>query len=292
MTTEPELDVATASPERITSFTHDGLTFSVTDSGPVDGPPVVLLHGFPQRATCWQGVSDALNQLGYRTFAPDQRGYSPLARPRARSSYRLSALLADVATLVRDVGPAVHLVGHDWGATVAWTLAARQPALVRSLVTVSAPHPAAFVRSLVASAQVLRSTYMLAFQLPLVPEALAGMAPGRVEAALRRTGMPEPAVRRFRREMLADGALGPALGWYRAIPLDLAGPRTGRITVPTTHVWSDGDTSLSREGAERCGEQVDARYQLQVLPGVSHWVPDEVPETLARVIDARAAYAR
>jgi pimeloyl-ACP methyl ester carboxylesterase len=276
---------------RIPAFANDDLTFTVTDTGPSDGAPVVMLHGFPQRASCWHGVGAELNELGYRTLAPDQRGYSPLARPRTRTAYRSAALVSDIAALVRQVGRPVHLVGHDWGATVAWALAAGHPGLLRSLVTVSAPHPAAFTRSLLGSDQALRSAYMLAFQLPALPEAVARLVPRGLEAALRRTGMPEEAIDRFRHEMLADGTLRSALGWYRALPLDLMGAGRGRVSVPTMHVWSDRDTSLSRAGAERSGDYVDAPFELVVLPGVSHWVPDEVPETLAHLIDRRARSA-
>jgi pimeloyl-ACP methyl ester carboxylesterase len=276
---------------RITSFSHDGLTFTVTDTGPVNGEPVVLLHGFPQRATCWEGVSEALHLRGYRTLALDQRGYSPGARPRTRSAYRLPNLVSDVAALVGHVGAPVHLVGHDWGAVVAWTLAARHPAMISSLVTVSAPHPKAFVRSLFGSGQALRSAYVVAFQLPGVPEGVARLAPTAWTAALRRTGMPPHALQRFSREMLEGGALGAALGWYRAIPLHFGRSRTGRLVVPTTHVWSDRDTALSRAGAEHSANLVDASFELVILPGVSHWVPDEVPETLGHVIDTRVRAA-
>jgi pimeloyl-ACP methyl ester carboxylesterase len=274
--------------ERLTSYTNDGLTFDVSDTGPVDGPRVVLLHGFPQRATCWEGVTRALNRWGYRTFAPDQRGYSPQARPRTRASYRLGALVEDVRALIGAVPGPVHLVGHDWGAAVAWTLAAEHPAELRSLVSVSVPHPRAYVRSLLTSTQAARSWYAAAFQVPLVPEATARLLPALVETGLRRSGMPEPAVERVRREVLDDGALGPALGYYRAFGLGGTGGPVQRVQVPTTHVWSDGDAALTRAGAERTGEYVDAPYRLVVLPGLSHWIPDEAPEQLAQIIDQRA----
>lgn len=275
---------------RLTQFSNDGLTFDVADSGPVEGPLVVLLHGFPQRATCWRRVSDRLNNRGYRTLAPDQRGYSPRARPRGRSAYRLSHLVSDVEALMRRVDAPVHLVGHDWGAVVAWACAARAPSLTRSLVTVSVPHPRAFRRSMLTSTQPLRSWYAAAFQLPVLPETVAQKAPALVEASLRRSGMAEDAVARFRREMVEDGALGPALAWYRAVPFDRSPLAADNLVrVPTTHVWSDGDVALSRRGAELCGDYVRAPYRLAVLKGVSHWIPEEAPALLAALIDERAA---
>jgi pimeloyl-ACP methyl ester carboxylesterase len=274
--------------ERLTTFANDGLTFDTTDTGPPDGPVVVLLHGFPQRATCWFKVTHLLNGRGYRTLAPDQRGYSPAARPRGRHAYRLPALVGDVEALLRLAGEPVHLVGHDWGAVVAWATAAQHPELTASLVTVSVPHPRAFRRSLFTSSQAARSVYGAAFQLPVLPELLAHSAPQLMEYALGHSGMAEDALGRFRREIIEDGAFGPALGWYRAVPLggirELAGP----IDVPTTHVWSDGDEALSRAGAELSGQYVRAPYRLVVLEGVSHWVPEEAPDQLADLIEQRA----
>jgi pimeloyl-ACP methyl ester carboxylesterase len=271
---------------RLTTFEHDQLRFLVTDTGPATGPPVVLLHGFPQRSTCWFDVTDALHGFGYRTLAPDQRGYSPQARPRSRGSYRLSKLVSDVVALIELAGSPVHLVGHDWGAVVAWAVAAGHPDLVRSLVTVSAPHPRAYLRALVTSTQAPRSLYGVAFQLPFLPEAVAAST-SLVEQVLRRSGMPEHALLRFRQEIVADGAFGPALGWYRAVPLSGGWP-TGSVRVPTTHVWSDGDQALSRTGAQRSGDHVTAPYRLEILTGVSHWIPDEVPAQLAELVHQRA----
>jgi pimeloyl-ACP methyl ester carboxylesterase len=249
---------------------------------------VLLLHGFPQRATSWAKVAELLNERGLRTLAPDQRGYSPQARPRLRTAYALPHLVADVAELVSLTGGRVHLVGHDWGAVVAWALAAERPELVQSLVTVSVPHPRAFARSLLSSAQAYRSLYVAPFQVPLLPELAATSAPWLVEAALRRSGMPHDALVRFRREILDDGALGTALGWYRAIPLGGRSPAMRRsVRVPTTHVWSDRDGALSRRGAELCGEHVRAPYRLEIMEGISHWIPDQAPQRLATSIEQR-----
>jgi pimeloyl-ACP methyl ester carboxylesterase len=274
--------------ERLETYTNDGLTFDVTDTGPPDGPVVVLLHGFPQRGTCWFRVTELLNGRGYRTLAPDQRGYSSAARPRGRHAYRLPALVGDVEALLRLAGEPVHLVGHDWGSVVAWATAAQHPELTASLVTVSAPHPRAFRRSLFTSAQAARSVYAAAFQLPLLPELLAYSVPHVITYALGRSGMAEDAVDRFRREIIDDGAFGPALGWYRAVPIGGLQALAGPVDVPTTHVWSDGDEAVSRAGAELSGRYVRAPYRLVVMEGVSHWVPEEAPELLADLIEERA----
>jgi len=148
--------------DRITIFTRDGLVFDVRDTGPPDGTPVLLLHGFPQDSRSWDAVSPLLHARGYRTIAPDQRGYSPGARPRPRRAYRASELTGDIVELIEvaGLGP-VHLVGHDWGAAVAWGLAAARPDLLRSLTALSVPHPAAFVQSLLTSSQALKSWYIV-----------------------------------------------------------------------------------------------------------------------------------
>jgi pimeloyl-ACP methyl ester carboxylesterase len=266
--------------ERITSFTREGLVFDVRDTGPVDGTPVVLLHGFPQDSRSWDAVSPLLHARGYRTFAPDQRGYSPRARPSPRRAYRASELTGDIAQLIEvaGLGP-VHLVGHDWGAAVAWGLAAQRPDLLRSLTALSVPHPAAFVRALFTSGQALRSWYMLFFQLPWLPE--RQISSGRPwEGALRSTGMSSEAAARDAELMRDRGAARAALNWYRAIPFSSSRALPGKITVPTLYVWSDGDTAIGPKGAELTHRFVAGAYTYEVLAGVSHWIPEEAPEKL------------
>ena len=108
---------------RLNGYAHDGLVFDVRDEGPEDGDPVVLLHGFPERSSSWTKVAALLHEQGLRTYAPDQRGYAPRARPRRRRDYRLSSLSGDVVALIEAIGRPVHLVGHDWGSAVAWSVA-------------------------------------------------------------------------------------------------------------------------------------------------------------------------
>ena len=275
--------------DRITSYTHDGLTFDVRDEGPAAGDPVVLLHGFPERSTTWRIVAPLLHAEGFRTFAPDQRGYSPGARPRRRRDYRSSKLVADVVALLEEVGTPVHLVGHDWGAVVGWLLAAERPDLLRSFTAVSVPHPRAFLQAGLTSTQGLRSYYVGLFQVPGLPELAASRRGGPFERGLRRSGMTAAEIERFRHEMVADGALPGALGWYRAAALTDPRSTAGRVRVPTTMVWSDGDVAVARAGAEQTGHFVDAPYELVVLEGVSHWIPTHAPRQLVDAVLARMA---
>ena len=162
------------------TFRRGDLVFDVHDSGPADGEPVVLLHGFPQDAGAFDRLAPALHSAGLRTLAPDQRGYSPGARPAGRSAYRVRALVDDVLALLDAAGlSSAHVVGHDWGGAVGWALAAWHPWRVRTLTVLSVPHPAAMAQAMVSSDQALRSSYMAFFQLPVVPERVLLAGGGR-----------------------------------------------------------------------------------------------------------------
>jgi pimeloyl-ACP methyl ester carboxylesterase len=274
-------------PARLTGFVSEGLSFTVRDDGPIDGPVVIALHGFPQTSSSWALVTPLLVEAGYRVLAPDQRGYSDGARPREVGAYAMGSLTADVLALADAAGAArFHLLGHDWGAAVAWTLAGRRADRVASLSAVSVPHPAALSRAL-AGPQVLRSWYIGLFQVPRLPELLLRVRGGAVaRRLLGGTGMRsvDDAVR-----LLADPRTATAaLNWYRALRLR-GRLRAGRIRVPTLFVWSDGDTAIGRRAAERAADSVLGPYRFEVLTGASHWIPEERPAELAALVLAHLA---
>lgn len=271
---------------RITTFSRDGLTFDVTDSGPLDGRPVVLLHGFPTDRTSWARIEPLLHAAGLRTYCPDQRGYSPGACPGGRAAYRLEDLVADVIALIDATGhPSVHLVGHDWGGGVAWAVAGNHPERVASLTVLSTPHLGAFKRALRTPDQARRSWYMAAFQLPFLPERLLV---GRFRAMLRSSGLPaEDAERYAARFGSADTLSGP-IGWYRGVPLSRL--HAHRVTVPTTYVWGSKDFALGRHAAELTAEHVTGPYEFVEL-AAGHWLPEKQPEACAEAIIARASSA-
>jgi pimeloyl-ACP methyl ester carboxylesterase len=143
------------------------------------------------------------------------------------------------------------------------------------------------VRSMRYADQLRRSWYMGFFQLPWLPERLLCSRRSDLERELRRAGLPADALARVWPEIIEDGALTGALNWYRAMPFSDPRVLRGRVRVPTTHVWSDGDVALGREGAELTGAYVDAPYRLEILAGISHWIPNEAPERLAEIVLAR-----
>ena len=266
-------------------FRNDGLVFDVRDGGPPDGEPVVLLHGFPQDSSAWTAVAEGLHGAGLRTLAPDQRGYSPGARPSGRSAYRLRELTADVLALLDSAGlGSAHVVGHDWGGIVGWALGAWHPERVRTLTAISVPHPAAMARAMITSDQALRSSYVALFQLPVLPERLLLAGDG---AALHRllltSGLPPELSERYVRRMQEPGALAAALAWYRALPLDARDP-VGTVRVPTLHLWSTRDAALGRTATEQTRRFVDAPYRLEVLEGVPHFIPELAPGRVTELV--------
>ncbi|WFR71642.1 alpha/beta fold hydrolase [Prescottella defluvii] len=271
---------------RITSYAHEGLRFDVRDEGPLGGDPVVLLHGFPQDSRSWDRLVPLLHARGFRTLAVDQRGYSPGARPRSRRAYRLAVLTRDVVALIdqHELGP-VHVVGHDWGAAVAWTLAARRPDLVRTLTALSVPHPAAFVRALLTSSQIRKSWYMLAFQVPVLPER-AFMAGGIGRRALLASGMTDAQADRDLEPMRERSRIRGALNWYRAMPFTTPRSTTAQVRVPTLYVWSDRDIGIGPVAARLTERYVTGPYTFETLPGVSHWIPEEAPEQVDALLGA------
>ncbi|RIV35658.1 alpha/beta fold hydrolase [Micromonospora radicis] len=265
-----------------------GMRFEVTVGGPEHGEPLLLLHGFPQHSGEWNDVLPTLHAGGLRSYALDQRGYSPGARPAAVEAYRLAELVADAVAVLDALGvDAAHVVGHDWGAVVGWALAAGHPDRVRTLTAVSVPHPAAMAYALAEDPQQkARSAYMMLFRRQGVAEkTLLALNAGGLRRLLRGVG-DAARTAAYVEPMREPGALTAALNWYRAMSrTDLAA--VGPVTVPTTFVWSDRDPAIGRAAAEACAGQVRGDYRFVELAGVGHWIPDQVPTPLAETILAR-----
>ena len=260
-----------------------GLTFDVRLDGPEEGRPVLLLHGFPQHSGEWGLVLPALHAAGLRTIAPDQRGYSPGARPARISAYTQGEAVQDALALLDalDIDSA-YVVGHDWGALVGWQLASRYPDRVRTLTAVSIPHPIAMADAIATDPdQQQRSAYIQLFRQSRAEQLLLDDGARRLRAMF--AGCPPELVDSYVTPMLEPAALTGGLNWYRALSrADNDG--LGPTPVPTTFVWGDQDPASGPVGASRCGNYVTGDYTFVVLPGVGHWIPDEAPDQLAAAI--------
>jgi pimeloyl-ACP methyl ester carboxylesterase len=267
-----------------------GHTFDVAVAGPgVATGVAVLLHGFPQNRAMWDAVVPRLHAAGLRTIAPDQRGYSPGARPAGARAYRVPELALDVLAVLEALAVAepVHLIGHDWGALVGWHLAAHHAARLRSFTAVSVPHPAAVGWAVATAAeQRRRLAYIRFFRLRGVAETVLRAGDGRrLRQLFDGTGLDAAGIDRYVAPLLAPGALTAALNWYRAMARGL--PDVTPARVPTTFVWSDGDMAIGRTAAEACHRHVSGDYEFVELPGVTHWIADQVPDRLADIILTR-----
>ncbi|HEY3941414.1 MAG TPA: alpha/beta hydrolase [Acidimicrobiales bacterium] len=265
----------------------NGMTFTARAAGPATGRPVLLLHGFPQTSWSWHVVLEALGAEGYRAVAPDQRGYAPGARPDEVDQYAMPHLVADVLAIADTMDMATFdLVGHDWGGRVAWAVAARHAERVRSLSVVSTPHPDALrLAASGADPDAERSHYIDLFRRPEEPERLLlgpdGQGSG-IRALFRPADLATSVADEYVATLTAPGALRAAINWYRADGVEIDG--LPPIVVPTLYVWSTGDSALGRAAAEGTSEFVAGRYVFAVMEGISHWVPEQAPEELARLI--------
>ncbi len=250
-----------------------------------EGPLVLLLHGFPESWWSWRHQIEPLAAAGYRVVAPDQRGY---AETEKKGPYDVDTLAADIALLIEHLGEErAIVVGHDWGGTVAFHLAATRPERVSKLVVLNAPHPAAFTRTLLTSPrQLRRSWYVFFFVLPLLPErALTADDGRRVDAIVRasaadRSRVSHEELAPFRRAIVAPGAAHAMVGWYRAAFLRFL--RYARsyptIVVPTRILWGNGDPALGFDQVVPPMKRWLRDVEVHALDGVGHYLHAEAPE--------------
>ena len=261
--------------------TAPGLVFDATVAGNSQAPMVLLLHGFGVSRHFWDAQVPALAEAGFFAVAPNQRGYSANARPDPSDfdSYRVERLIGDALDIVDVLGHGkrrFHLVGHDWGGSLAWAIAYRYPERLASLTILSRPHPMAFARalSLPDGEQARRSRHHQAFLEPGAgPELLADNAKW-LRDRLSTSGVPAAAIEAHLSVLGNPPAMEAALAWYRA-----RGERQslGPIAVPTLYVWGDADDTVGRAAAEGTGEFIAAPYRFELLPGVGHYAADQVP---------------
>ncbi|MBV9836385.1 MAG: alpha/beta hydrolase [Alphaproteobacteria bacterium] len=270
--------------------TKDGLTFDAWIEGPESGEIVLLLHGFPQSRHTWRAQVPALAAAGYRAIAPDQRGYSPGARPDPAdlSNYNYSNLVWDGLNIVEACGGGAkrfHLVGHDWGGQVSWGMGAWFGQRLASLTILSRPHPTAFARALQAADgdQKHRSRHHRAFLNADTAKLLTENGAQRLRRTLADAGVPADAVELYVAVLGAPEAMEAALAWYRA-QKDLRIEFQAEVTVPTLYVWGDADNSVSRLAAEGTASCVSGPYRFVALPGIGHFSTDQVPDRVNELL--------
>jgi pimeloyl-ACP methyl ester carboxylesterase len=255
--------------------------FDAYADGPVDGELVVLLHGFPESSAEWLHVVPQLADAGYRAVAPNQRGYAKGARPVGTDEYHVTRLTDDVLGIAETLGAReFHLIGHDWGALVAWHVAAHHPDRVRTLTIVSVPHPRPFADARRSDPdQQQRSGYIATFREADAPEELFLDNDAAVLRLAVAEAGPEIASEHVR-VLTEPGAMTAALNYYRA--WDDALDRLGPVSTPTLFVWSTDDVALGRAAAEATKDWVTGPYRFEVLEGLSHWIPEVAPDELSR----------
>lgn len=256
-----------------------GLSLNVVVEG--EGPPVLLLHGFPDSWRLWRHQIPALVDAGFRVIAPDLHGFGESDRPEEVDAYGVQAVIGDLAEILAALGvERAHVVGHDWGAAVAWVMAALVPQLVDRLVVLSVGHPAGFRAAPVRQREM--SWYMLLFQFRGVAEEALQRDDWRLFRELLRS---DGDIERYIADLSRPGALTASLNWYRAnVPPEalFTGdlPLLPPVGCPTLGIWSSGDHYLSEELMVGSEAHVEGPWRYERIEGASHWIPLDVPTEL------------
>lgn len=255
-----------------------GIEYQVTGQG----RPAVLLHGFPDSGRLWRHQVPALAGAGFQVIVPDLRGYGRSGKPEAVDAYSLPLLAGDVLAILNDLGIArAHVVGHDWGAALAWTLATLAPDNVDHLAVLSVGHPATFLRTF---EQRQKSWYMLLFQFPGIAERWLTEDGW---ANFRRWGA-HPDADAVIADLDADGSLTPGLNWYRAnvAPEFWVGPplQLPKVQAPAMGIWSTGDPALTEVQMTDSARNVAGPWRYERLDGPGHWMQLEAPDEVTALL--------
>ncbi|MDE0943276.1 MAG: alpha/beta hydrolase [Alphaproteobacteria bacterium] len=277
-------------------LTIGAFEFDVDIAGPVDGPLVLFLHGFPQSKYAWRSELPALAKAGFRAAAPNQRGYSPGARPTLLSDYETHHLVDDVfafadalTNTAAEVSARFHLVGHDWGGALAWLAAGRAPERLLSLTVLSRPHPDAFARALATSEdQAHRSRHHKAFLNPDTEHLLLEDSARRFYKMLASHNCPVDAASVYLETLGDEAAMGAAVNWYRATGGNLSAHTAanpdglGPVSVPTLYIWGDEDSSVGPDAARWTADYVTGPYTFHRIKDAGHFITDEVPGAITQ----------
>jgi pimeloyl-ACP methyl ester carboxylesterase len=253
-----------------------GLRLHVAQAG--DGPAVLLLHGFPDSLQLWRDVAPRLVAGGYRVVALDQRGFGASEAPGDRRSYHIDRLVEDVVEVLDALGLSepVRVIGHDWGAVVAWCLAMTQPRRLRSAVAISVGHPREY--ALAGLEQKRKGLYVLGWQFPGIAERwLVARDWARMRHWLRQHPDPESCLR----DLARPGRLTAGLNWYRANLGQVLTRTWPPCRVPMLGLWSSGDHCLAEDQMARSARRMAAAWAYERIDGAGHWLPLERPDRVA-----------
>lgn len=268
-----------AQPETSKQLRYSDMTYNVRIAGPEHGVPVILLHGWPETSHMWLSLMDTLATQGYRCVAPDQRGFSPLARPSDVNAYSIDHLAHDVVALADAMGfERFHLIGHDWGAAIGWAVVARNPERIRSWTAMSVPHIQAFAHAIRNDPQQRRmSRYMSWFQWRGLAEWFLLRSDAKVLRGTWRKSNPDQ-VNEYLRVLGTKEAIRASLNYYRANYRMLKrGDEVHQfadINVPTLMLWGKRDFALGRTGIEATATFIKGPYRLVELDA-THWLMQE-----------------
>lgn len=280
-------------PFKTVRLAANGLTFEAYEAG--SGSKLALfLHGFPELNFSWRHQIPLFEKLGYRCLAPNLRGYGGTTRPKGVDAYMIDKLLDDVAGLYDASGESsLTLIAHDWGAIIAWMFAIKRVRPLERLIIMNVPHPKCFAREIRTWRQLKKSWYVFFFQIPRLPE--WALTRNKAEAvrqaflgmAIDKSRFPADALDLYAQAALQPGAATAMVNYYRAAMRagDAMSGGEGKVVAPTLMIWGEEDSALSKEttfGTEKYVSDLTLRY----LPGVSHWVQQEAPETVNAMIEA------
>ena len=278
-----------------TEFIDAGeLRFEMLCAGDPDSDRLaLLLHGFPELAYSWRYQIPLLARLGYRVWAPNQRGYGKTTRPLRQADYHIDRLLADTAALIDASGAkSVTFIGHDWGGIVAWGFALQEIRPLDRFVVMNLPHPQRFYEALQHKQQRRRSRYTILFRTPWLPEFLFKLGGARAigeafrSMAIDKSRFPDDVLKVYKDAALEPGALTAMLNWYRANAFIKAFEEPFPVLeTKTLMIWGEADTALGKEMTYGTGELV-RDFTLRYLPDVSHWVQQEAPEAVNEILEA------
>lgn len=267
----------------------NGVRLHVVTAGEPDAPLVVLLHGHPDFWYGWRDQIGSLVEAGYRVMVPDQRGCNLSEAPDGIDAYRMSNLVADVRELIRSEGrESAHVVGHDFGAFVAWNVALREPTVVDRLGICNVPHPTVYRETLRSSLrQIARSWYVWFYQFPKLPEWLLrrnGMnnMVATLEVSSNEGTFDDEAIARYQAAWQHTG-IEPRINWYRGFRRSERPPRN-TVVQPTLICWGEDDVGLVPSMAERSLDYCETG-RLRTFPDASHWVHHEREAVTDELLD-------